>query len=78
MNQGQSQFFQFILERVKEGSQAAAEALLGDSFARQAAGTFDAEHMKDFGAKITDMLKPEHVEEVMAIMRQFGSQHVSK
>ncbi len=78
MNQGQEQFFGFILERVQDGKREAAEALLRDTFAQQAAGTFDASKLGGFNQKLTAMLKPEHVSEVVAILSQFGSQHVSK
>ncbi len=77
MNQGQEQFFSFILERTQEGKEDAVKALLSESFAQQAAGTFSMDYLKSFEETITTLLKPEAVEEVVAIMRQFGSQHTS-
>lgn len=78
MNQGQERFFGFILERVQDGQREQAEALLRNSFAQQAAGTFDMNKLNDFHQRLTAMLKPEHVSEVVAILSQFGSQHVNK
>ncbi len=77
MNPGQEQFFNFILERTQDGKQDAAKALLSESFAKQAEGTFTMDYLKSFGDTITTLLKPEAVEEVMGIMRQFGSQHTN-
>lgn len=72
MNQGQEQFFNFILERVQEGKQEDARALLAESFGKQAAGTFGPDYLAGFIPRMTAILKPEHVEEVKAIMTQFG------
>lgn len=46
MNQGQEQFYSFIMKYVKDGKQDEAKALLSESFAKQADGTFDKAYLK--------------------------------
>lgn len=41
MNAYQEKFYQFILDRVKEADLEKAQALLQESFAKQADGSFD-------------------------------------
>lgn len=77
MEAGQKQFFDFILERVQDDRRADAESLLGESFAKQATGTFDASFLRQFNEQLVPMLKPEAVDEVTAILKQFGSAHLS-
>ncbi|MBK1813532.1 hypothetical protein JHL18_23220 [Clostridium sp. YIM B02505] len=67
MNEGQERFLGYILERVQE-----AKALLADNFKKQAEGTFTAEDAQQFAIKIITFLKPEKVEEVQAVMKQFA------
>jgi hypothetical protein len=71
MNQGQEQFFHFILERVQEGKQEEAKGLLEEGFEKQEEGTFNAVYMESFIPRMLDMLKPEYMEEVKGIMTQF-------
>ncbi len=73
MNPGQEMFFNFILDRVQDGKQADAKALLTESFAKQAAGEFDGDYIQHFGARMVAILKPECVQEVQAIMAQYGT-----
>jgi len=40
MNQGQEQFYNFILGRVKEDKVVEAKALLAENFKKQAEGSF--------------------------------------
>lgn len=72
MNQGQEKFLNFILERVQDGKQDEAKALLAESFSKQADGTFNAEYMESFIPKMIAILKPESIEEIKGIMTQFG------
>lgn len=72
MNQGQEKFQKFILERVKEDQSKEALELLAEHFKKQDEGTFNHEDAEQFIPKMTSMLKPEHVEEVQAIMKQFA------
>lgn len=71
MNEGQEKFFSFILDRVQEGRQEEARALMAESFEKQANKTFDADYMASFIPRMTALLKPEHVDEVTGIMAQF-------
>lgn len=64
----------FILERTQDSKQEDAKALLSESFAKQADGTFTPEYMADFTPKMLALLKPEHVDEVKAITEQFSKQ----
>ncbi len=78
MQSGQNQFFNFILERTKSGREQEIISALQESFALQNSNNFTKEKMEEVSNKILDCLKPEHVEEVSNIMKQFGSQHISK
>ncbi|RST76082.1 hypothetical protein D4T97_004645 [Siminovitchia acidinfaciens] len=73
MNLGQQKFKSFILERVKDGEQEKAEALLTESFQKLDDRSFDQEFLMSFASRMKSLLKPEHVEEVEAIMKEFGS-----
>ena len=73
MNPGQEKFFNFILERVQEDKVDEAKDLLQDNFEKQAAGTFSAADIAEFGPKMMSLLKTDSVEEVKAIMTQFAS-----
>lgn len=68
MNPGQERFFHFIMEKVEESNQVKAQELLAESFAKQAEGTFNKEYMMSFIPRMLDLIKPECIEEVKAIM----------
>lgn len=72
MNQGQEKFLSFILERVQEDKVEEARALLADNFRKQAEGTFTKEDISQFAPKIVSLLKPEKVDEVQTVMKQFA------
>ena len=71
MNQGQEQFFHFILERVQDDRQEEAKGLLAEGFKKQEEGTFNAVYMESFIPRMLDMLKQEYLEEVKGMMMQF-------
>lgn len=73
MNPGQQKFKSFILERVKDGEQEKAEALLAESFQKLDERGFDQGYLMSFAPRMKSLLKPEHIEEVEAIMEEFGS-----
>ncbi|WP_286907201.1 hypothetical protein [Clostridium sp. UBA1652] len=77
MNPRQEKFYEFILERVQEDKVENAKALLSDSFKKQEEGTFTQEEVVVFIPKMISLLKPEKVEEVKNIMKQF-SQNIHK
>ncbi len=73
MKSGQEEFFNFILERVKEGKKEDAKALMVESFEHQMNGTFNKEYALAFMPRMISLLKEEHIEEVNNIMKQFAS-----
>lgn len=73
MNLGQQKFKSFILERVKDGEKDKAEVLLSESFQKLDERNFDQEYLMSFIPRMKNLLKPEHIEEVEAIMKEFGS-----
>lgn len=74
MNQGQEQFYSFIMKYVKDGKQDEAKALLSESFAKQADGTFDKAYLKSLEKKVLTLLKPEAITEVLGVMKNFAAQ----
>lgn len=72
MNPGQEKFFNFILERVQENKIDEAKVLLQNNFEKQAAGTFSAADVAEFGPKMISLLKADKIEEFKAIMMQFA------
>lgn len=73
MDQGQQRFYDFIMERVEGAKQKVAEALLNESFSKQADGTFDSEYLKDFNPRLLALIKPDCVDEVSKIMNGFSA-----
>ncbi len=73
MNQGQELFYNFFIERVKDDKKEEAKSLLKDSFAKQAAGTFDVAYLQEIMSKFLAIVKPEAVEEVKEAMDHFAS-----
>jgi hypothetical protein len=72
MNQGQERFLGFILERVKVENREEAQELLVDNFKKQAEGNFSKDDIQQFIPKITALLKPDKVEEVLSVMKEFS------
>lgn len=75
MNPGQEKFYHFIIERVQEDNKDQANELLHESFEKQANGSFDKKYLEAFKPKLVALLKPEHIEEVQAIMKEFGQRN---
>lgn len=73
METGQQRFYDFIMERVDDENQKDAEALLRDSFSKQADGTFDNDYLNGFNPRLLALIKPESVEEVRKILMEFSS-----
>ncbi|WP_312644029.1 hypothetical protein [Hydrogenoanaerobacterium sp.] len=76
MNQGQKQFSDYILKRVKENKIEEARALLAENFRKQTEGSFTHDDIAQFASKIIALLKPDKIEEVQAVIEQF-SEHFS-
>ena len=72
MNEGQEKFLGYILERVQEDKIEEARALLTDSFRKQVEGNFAYEDAVELIPKMISLLKPEKVEEVQAVVKQFS------
>jgi len=73
MNQGQEMFYNFSIERAKDGKKEGAKALLDESFAKQAAGTFDMAYLNELKPKLFAIVKLEAIEEVKKAMDHFAS-----
>ena len=73
MNPGQQQFYTFFMERVRDDKKEEAKTLLEESFAKQAAGTFNRAYLHDMMPKIITIVKPEAVEDLKAAMSHFAS-----
>ncbi|PIH04126.1 hypothetical protein [Clostridium combesii] len=72
MNQGQEKFLGFILERVEEDKVEEAKALLADNFRKQIEGNFTHDDITQFIPKMAMLLKPDKIEEVQTVMKQFA------
>jgi hypothetical protein len=72
MNKGQEKFYEYILECVKPEYIMEAKALLNESFNKQNEGTFNQAYLDEFMSKMLSILKVEKIEEVEAIMVEFG------
>ena len=74
MNEGQTKFYHFIIERVYEEKKESAKKLLEESFSKQASGTFNQEYLESFVNQMMEMIKPEAKEEVQNIMENYRKQ----
>lgn len=78
MEKEQEQFLLFLLECVQEGKEETAKAMLLQNFKKQQEGNFTASDLQNFHEEIVKVLKPERKDEVIAIMNQFGGDHVNR
>lgn len=72
--QGQDKFYEYILERVQEGKEDEARAVLTENFRKQNEGSFSREDVEGFIPKMISLLKPDKVAEVQAVVAQFSGQ----
>ena len=72
--QGQEMFLNFILQRVQEGKENEAKEILTENFRKQAEGTFSQEDIQEFIPKMISLLKPEKLDEVAAVVKQFSGE----
>lgn len=68
----QEMFSNFILQRVKEDKMEEVKALLAENFKKQDEGTFTKEDVEQFVPKMMEYLKPEKIEEIRTIAKQFS------
>lgn len=76
--QGQEMFLNFILQRVQEGKENEAKEILTENFRKQNEGTFSQEDIQEFIPKMISLLKPEKLEEVQAVVKQFSGEFGNK
>jgi ketol-acid reductoisomerase len=74
MNEGQQKFYDFVMERVKEGKEEEIKAIMNESFKRQQEGTFTKEYMAETVPEMILLLKPECVEEFKKAAEHMNSQ----
>jgi hypothetical protein len=70
--QGQEMFLSFILQRVQEGKEEVAREILLTNFKKQEEGTFSQEDIQEFVPKMISLIKPEKMEEIQAVVKQFS------
>ncbi|PGM65386.1 hypothetical protein CN947_05085 [Bacillus cereus] len=73
--QGQEMFLNFILQRVQEDKQNEAKAILIENFKKQDESAFSKEDIEQFIPKMISLLKPEKLEEVKAVVKQFSGNY---
>lgn len=73
MNPGQEQFLNYILERSAQDKADEIRLYLMENFKRQAEGTYTGADAMQSIPVILGFLKPEHVDEVQGVMKQFAS-----
>jgi hypothetical protein len=76
--QGQEMFLNFILQRVQEGKEDEAKEVLTENFRKQNEGTFSQDDIQQFIPKMISLLKPEKLEEVQAVVKQFSGDFGNK
>ncbi|WP_251551087.1 hypothetical protein [Neobacillus muris] len=70
--QGQEMFLNFIIERVQEGKEEEARAILAENFKKLEAGTFTQADIAAFVPKMISIIKPEKLAELQAVAMQFA------
>ncbi|MFS0658907.1 hypothetical protein AB1L07_08730 [Niallia alba] len=76
--QGQEKFLSFIIQRVQEGKEEEAKEILMENFRKQNEGTFSQSDIEQFLPKMISLIKPEKLEEIQAVVRQFSGSFGSK
>ncbi|MDU1848077.1 MAG: hypothetical protein E6778_21340 [Niallia nealsonii] len=76
--QGQEKFLSFIIQRVQEGKEEEAKEILVENFRKQNEGTFSQSDIEQFLPKMISLIKPEKLEEIQAVVKQFSGSFGSK
>ena len=76
--QGQEMFLNFILQRVQEGKEEEARAILLENFRKQDEGTFSQEDILEFVPKMISLIEPERLGEIQAVVKQFSGDFGNK
>jgi hypothetical protein len=69
----QQQFSDFILNRIKDGEEKPAKALLAEAFANLQNNAVGTEYLKSFRYRLSGMLKPESLDEVRTAIAKFSA-----
>ena len=72
MDQIQELFLNYILERVQEDKVEEAKQLLALGFQKLAEGNFTQADIAEFIPKMISILKPDKIEEVQEVVKQFA------
>lgn len=75
--QGQELFLNFILQRIQVGKEDEAREILAENFRKQDEGTFTKADIEQFISKMVNILKPEKIEEVQAVAKQFSNKNLN-
>lgn len=73
MNPGQKMFYEFFMSHVANGNEEKANKLLGDSFARQDAGTFTIEYLIGLEPRLLALVRPDSMGAIRQAMASFKS-----
>lgn len=76
MDKGQEQFLEYILERVQEDKVEEAKELFLGTFKKLTEGTLTQEEIMMLIPIAMGLLKPDKVEEVLAIMNEFAGDFI--
>ncbi|MCC3359253.1 hypothetical protein [Bacillus sp. REN16] len=74
----QEMFLNFILQRVQEGKEDEAREILIENFKKQEEGTFSQKEIQEFIPKMISLLKPEKLEEIKAVVKNFAGDFENK
>lgn len=72
MNPRQSQFYQYMEERIKSEYFDVADQLLKEGFEKQNNGTFNKEYFVEYKKQMLSYIKEDSRNEVEAVMSQFS------
>lgn len=76
--QGQEMFLSFILQQVQEGKEDEAKEILTENFRKQTEGTFSQEDIQAFIPKMISLIKPDKLNEIQAVVKQFSGDFGNK
>ena len=73
MNDGQHQFFDFMLARVKPGKETDLKILLSTSFKTVSEGQADTTFFANFKKSLEQLIEPDALPEVLGAIQHFQS-----
>lgn len=72
MHEGQSKFYNYMIEKMLDDKKDEGSALLKECFEHQEKGTFTIEYLNEVNVKILALTKPEFKGEVKDILDKFA------